>query len=161
MRLKGDPHSESQPARQLNGSEAPLAVLTDCSMGSPTLCIHGMQVADMSQERGSLGVAEVGGLIYAMGGGTGGPNSANLDTVEVFTPDLNAWHNGPSMHEQRFTTSGAALNGALYVTGGFDGSAYLSTAESLDPRAGRWKLVPPHLPSHSVCCTVGCCNRMV
>ena len=96
----------------------------------------------MAQERGSLGVAEVGGLIYAMGGGTGGPNSVNLDTIEVFTPDLNAWQSGPSMHEQRFTTSGGAVNGALYVTGGFDGTAYLSTAECLDPRAGKWKLVP-------------------
>ena len=100
----------------------------------------------MAQERGSLGVAEVGGLIYAMGGGTGGPNSVNLETIEIFTPDLNAWHSGPSMHEQRFTTSGGAVNGSLYVTGGFDGTAYLSTAECLDPRAGKWKLVPSQNP---------------
>ena len=107
----------------------------------------------MAQERGSLGVAEVGGLIYAMGGGTGGPNSVNLDTIEVFTPDLNAWQSGPSMHEQRFTTSGGAVNGALYVTGGFDGIAYLSTAECLDPVLANGNWCPLQPLCHVVCCT--------
>ena len=104
----------------------------------------------MKQERGSLGVAEVAGLIYAIGGGWGGEQSVNLDTVEVFNPQLNAWNPGPKMHEQRFTTSAAALNGTIYTTGGFDGSAYLRTAERLDPRVGAWQPVcvsPPHPPS--------------
>ena len=95
----------------------------------------------MKQERGSLGVAEVGGLIYAIGGGRGGPRSINLDTVEVFTPELNAWHQGPKLHEQRFTTSAAAIDGAIYVTGGFNGTAYLTSAERLDPRVGAWQPV--------------------
>ena len=95
----------------------------------------------MKEERGSLGVAEVGGLIYAMGGGWGGPQSVNLDTVEVFTPELNAWSPGPKMHEQRFTTSATAVNGAIYIMGGFNGSAYLMTAERLDPRVGAWQPV--------------------
>ena len=141
MRLKETLTVRANLPGSWKSSRAPLAALTDCAMDYFMLCIHDMQVADMAQERGSLGVAEVGGLIYAMGGGTGGPNSVNLDTIEVFTPDLNAWQSGPSMHEQRFTTSGGAVNGALYVTGGFNGTAYLSTAECLDPRAGKWKLV--------------------
>ena len=105
-------------------------------------CAHA-QVADMKQERGSLGVAEVGGHIYAMGGGRGDQTSVNMDTVEVFTPDLNAWHAGPKMHEQRFTTSAAPVNGAIYITGGFDGGNYLRTAERLDPRQGAWQPVRP------------------
>lgn len=100
-----------------------------------------LQVADMEQERGSLGVAEVGGLIYACGGGRGGQRSVNLDTVEVFTPEHNTWTWGPKMHEQRFTTSAAAINGTIYITGGFDGGAYLPTAERLDPRVGAWQPV--------------------
>lgn len=103
--------------------------------------LYVFQVADMREERGSLGVAEVDGLIYAMGGGRGGPSQANLDTVEVFTPDLNAWSPGPKLHEQRFTTSAAAMTGAIYITGGFNGSAYLRTAERLDPRVGAWQPV--------------------
>jgi hypothetical protein len=105
-------------------------------------CAHA-QVADMKQERGSLGVAEVGGHIYAMGGGRGDQTSVNMDTVEVFTPHLNAWHAGPKMHEQRFTTSAAPVNGAIYITGGFDGGNYLRTAERLDPRQGAWQPVRP------------------
>lgn len=105
-----------------------------------------MQVADMQQERGSLGVAELGGHIYAMGGGRGGPTSINLDTVEVFTPDLNAWHSGATMREARFTTAAAAVNGAIYITGGFDGGEYLRTMEMLDPRAGSWAHVRPPTP---------------
>ena len=118
-----------------------------------------MQLADMAEERGSLAVAETGGLIYAMGGGKGGPTSVQLDTVEVFTPDLNAWHSGPSMQGHRFTTSGGAVNGALYVTGGFDGTAYMSTAECLDPRVGKWKMVRSQPSCHGVCRTVGRCSR--
>ncbi len=107
----------------------------------------------MKEERGSLGVAEVGGLIYAIGGGRGGPRSINLDTVEVFTPEQNAWSQGPKLHEQRFTTSAAAINGAIYVTGGFNGTAYLTSAERLDPRVGAWQPVGGlHLVNHS--CTI-------
>ena len=108
----------------------------------------------MKQERGSLGVAELGGHIYAMGGGRGDQTSVNMDTVEVFTPDLNAWHAGPKMHEQRFTTSAAPVNGAIYITGGFDGGNYLRTAERLDPRQGSWQPVrPAFLLALSVCAT--------
>ena len=118
----------------------------------------------MREERGSLGVAEVGGLIYAMGGGRGGPSQANLDTVEVFKPDLNVWNPGPKLYEQRFTTSAAAINGSIYVTGGFDGSAYLRTAEKLDPRVGAWQPVRTPIsptPFSSHCQTMLCTPRCV
>lgn len=59
----------------------------------------------------------------------------------MFTPELNAWEYGPRMGAARFTTAGAALNGALYVAGGFDGTQYLNSVERLDPRTPAWHLV--------------------
>ena len=59
----------------------------------------------------------------------------------MFTPELNTWEYGPKMSAPRFTTAGAALNGALYVAGGFDGAQYLNSVERLDPRMPDWHLV--------------------
>ena len=60
---------------------------------------------------------------------------------QVYTPETNAWAMGPRMGARRFTTAAAALGGAIYITGGFDGAAYLASTEMLDPRAPGWQLV--------------------
>lgn len=73
-----------------------------------------------------------------MGGGQPG---VNHDTTEVFNLAANAWSPGPRMTAARFTTAGAALGSAIYMTGGFDGTQYLNSAEMLDPRVGQWQLV--------------------
>ena len=44
----------------------------------------------------------------------------------------------------RFATAAAALGSSIYVVGGFDGKAYLSTAERYDPREGKWQKVITH-----------------
>jgi hypothetical protein len=46
------------------------------------------------------------------------------------------------MASARFAAAGAALGGAVYVAGGYDGGGYLATAERLDPREGRWQKLP-------------------
>lgn len=92
--------------------------------------------------RGSLAVAALDGRIYAMGGGQPG---INHDSIEIFSPDVNTWAPGPKMAASRFTTAGATLGSAIYITGGFDGS-YLNSVEMLDPRVGRWQPVRPHPP---------------
>lgn len=98
----------------------------------------GEQIADMEMVRGSLAVAAMDGLVYAMGGGQPG---VNLNSIEIFTPATNTWTPGPSMAASRFTTAGAALGSAIYMTGGFDGAQYLNSVEMLDPRTGTWHTV--------------------
>jgi hypothetical protein len=92
----------------------------------------------MEKVRGSLAVAALDGRIYAMGGGQPG---VNHDSIEEFSPDVNTWAPGPKMGAQRFTTAGATLGLAIYITGGFDGVQYLNSVEMLDPRVGHWQSV--------------------
>jgi hypothetical protein len=64
---------------------------------------------------------------------------------QVYSPEVDAWAYGPKMHDRRFTTGAAALGGALYAAGGFDGVQYLATCERLDPRTPSWQLASPCL----------------
>lgn len=55
-----------------------------------------------------------------------------------YDPQSNRWLPGPSLQRKRFALGGAALGGAVYAVGGFDGASYLTCAERLDPRTDRW-----------------------
>lgn len=55
-------------------------------------------MADMEEQRGSLGAAAIGGKIYAVGGGRPGYQS---ETVEVLDPELNTWMLGKRMRSKR------------------------------------------------------------
>ena len=68
---------------------------------------------------------------------------------QVYSPEVDAWAYGPKMHDRRFTTGAAALGGAIYMAGGFDGAQYLATCERLDPRTPSWQLVRARLPACS------------
>lgn len=106
----------------------------------------------MHEARGSLAVASLNDLIFAVGGGCtvdSGPMQ-NHRSVEVFDPSINAWTMGPEMACARFTTSCVEVGGALYVCGGFDGTQYLNSTERLDPRIGTWQPVCADLPCHIV-----------
>lgn len=65
----------------------------------------------------------------------------HLASTEVLDPQQNVWLSGPALSSRRFATAAAALNGAILIAGGYDGSQYLASAEMLDPRVGEWKPV--------------------
>jgi hypothetical protein len=65
-------------------------------------------------------------------------NTQPLFCVHRYDPHHNRWHMGPPLSVRRFALAGAALNNAVYAVGGFDGAAYMASAERLDPREGRW-----------------------
>ena len=92
----------------------------------------------MKEVRGSLAAAALGSKIYAIGGGQ---PSINLDSCEIFDPEVNAWLPGPLLNVQRFTTAAAVCNGCIYAAGGYNGAAYLRSMERLDPRQGKWQMV--------------------
>ena len=70
-----------------------------------------------------LGVAVIGGLVYAVGGFNG---SLRVRTVDVYEPMKDVWSSIPSMEARRSTLGAAVLNGLIYAVGGFDGSSGIS-----------------------------------
>ena len=54
-----------------------------------------------------------------------------------------SWGPLPRMLDRRFGSAAAILNGRLVVTGGFDGTRYLSSAEAFDPNTRQWHALPP------------------
>ena len=97
-----------------------------------------VQMADMHMGRGSLCSAHLKTTLWAVGGRD---SHTFHSCTECFHPALNTWTMGPSTNTKRFAAAGGALGGAVYITGGFDGSTYTSTAERLDPREKRWSPV--------------------
>ena len=58
-------------------------------------------------------------------------------SLRRYNPTSNRWLPGPSLTRKRFALGGAALDGALYAVGGYDGVTDLDCAERLDPRTDR------------------------
>ena len=67
-----------------------------------------------------LGVAVVGGLVYAVGGFNG---SLRVRTVDVYDPVKDSWSSVASMEARRSTLGVDVLSGCIYAIGGFDGSS--------------------------------------
>ncbi|KAI7837920.1 hypothetical protein COHA_008227 [Chlorella ohadii] len=110
------------------------------------------QAPSMSSVRGCAGCATLFGRMYMLGGGTA---DSQFDTVEIFNPEINAWMPGPKLRNRRFSTAAGVVDGCVYVTGGYDGS-YLKSAEQLDPREGKWQLIPDMQQARGAhACTAG------
>ncbi|PRW44996.1 ring canal kelch-like protein isoform X2 isoform A [Chlorella sorokiniana] len=110
------------------------------------------QAPSMASVRGCAGSATLGGRLYVMGGGTA---DNQFDTLEIFNPEINAWMPGPKLRNRRFSTAAGVVDGCVYVTGGYDGS-YLKSAERLDPREGKWQLIPDMRQARGAhACTAG------
>src|SRR2546430_2077122 len=76
--------------------------------------------------------------IYAIGG-TNTSGNIKYSTMEVYSPTTNTWSTGPSMITGRQSAGGAAINGKIYVVGGWAGPGqYLSNNEVYDPVANSW-----------------------
>ena len=88
----------------------------------------------MSVARTSVGVVEVNGMIYAIGG----YNGNNLSTVEEYDPVTDTWTTKTDMPTARKYCGVAEANGKIYVIGGDDNSSVLSTVEEYDPVTDTW-----------------------
>ena len=98
----------------------------------------------MGSRRNCLGVAVLGGKLYAVGGSNG---DGDLSTVERFNPEAGltsasgvsggAWEPVAPMHSKRGYLGVAVLGGKLYAVGGYNGNGdYLASVERFDPLAG-------------------------
>ena len=101
--------------------------------------------------RAGLGLAAVGGKVYAIGGRTGGQgilkNGNVLDTVEIYD---GTWSAGPSMPTPRSDFAITVSGTDIYVIGGWDGTdssgGDLGTVEVLHTGTGIWETLLP-MPS--------------
>ncbi|MEQ8768154.1 MAG: kelch repeat-containing protein [Planctomycetota bacterium] len=100
----------------------------------------------MNLARQETGAARIGGQVYVVGGIiTAAPTST--DTVEVYDIALDQWTFAPSMPVALDHMGVVALNGQLWVIGGFSADFVpRSQVWIFDPTGGTWSAGPP-LPS--------------
>jgi len=97
---------------------------------------------------GSCGVSD-GRHLYSIGGTCHVPSeflSIGTAIVERFDPSTNSWEEVAAMNEPRHDAFGAAMNGKIYIAGGFqktgDVSMVLDTCEVYNPSTNEWQLMP-------------------
>ncbi|VDN20387.1 unnamed protein product [Gongylonema pulchrum] len=89
-----------------------------------------MPLPSMTVRRSSVGVAALGGLVYAVGGYDGNTRNC-LDTVEIYEPRANRWRPGPSLLQNRSGAGVTVVGDRLVAVGGHDGPTVRETAEIL------------------------------
>eukprot|EP00727_Mastigamoeba_balamuthi_P011777 m51a1_g7221 putative kelch domain-containing protein (328) ;mRNA; r:5288-6897 len=88
------------------------------------------------------GAAELGGLLYAVGGF----GRTQVNNVDTYDPRSGLWSAAPSMRALRSNLGVAVCAGCIYAVGGYDSEeeqSEHSSAERFDPRAGRWQSIAP------------------
>uniref|UniRef100_A0A7M4FM30 Intracisternal A particle-promoted polypeptide n=1 Tax=Crocodylus porosus TaxID=8502 RepID=A0A7M4FM30_CROPO len=116
-------------------------------------------VSSLHHARSGLGVAVVGGMVYAIGGEK---DSMIFDCTECYDPVSKQWTTVASMNHPRCGLGVCACYGAIYalgnyskvvqyfqgccqiyVVGGISNEVELCSVEVYDPRSKRWSELPP------------------
>lgn len=82
------------------------------------------------------------------------------DTLMIWDPTTKQYTQGPTMTTGRSDACGAAINGKLYVAGGWttDFESILDSVEVFDAETGEWSAGPP-LPQPRCACTPTCATE--
>jgi N-acetylneuraminic acid mutarotase len=91
--------------------------------------------------REHLGVAALGGRIYAVGGRTAGFDT-NLDLAEALRPAGRRWVRLPSLPDRRGGTALAAGKGLLVSVGGEEPAGTIAEVYAYAPGSRRWRRLP-------------------
>lgn len=74
----------------------------------------------------------------------GGPPSAILTTVQIYTPATDNWSSGTSMLVPRHQFSAIPIaNGNIYIIGGTDGNTELNRVDVYNPQTKSWQAAAP------------------
>ena len=97
--------------------------------------------APMSVARNGVGIADVNGVLYVIGGVN---FSGALDLVEAYDPAANTWTTKAPMPTARYGLALGVVNGIIYAVGGRGGPSweYLTTVEAYDPATDSWTTKP-------------------
>jgi N-acetylneuraminic acid mutarotase len=77
----------------------------------------------------------VNGIAYVMGG----RNTKSLDINEAYNPITNLWENKAIMSVARQSIAACAVNGIIYVFGGYNGTTYFDINEAYNPITNLWE----------------------
>ncbi|MFQ5593605.1 MAG: LuxR C-terminal-related transcriptional regulator [Anaerolineae bacterium] len=99
------------------------------------------RLADKPTPVRDVGAAVVGGKVYVPGGCLGGGSPA--DVLEVYHPETDTWTAKASMPESLCAYAIAALEGNVYVFGGWDGKGYRNQVYAYDPDEDAWSTATP------------------
>ena len=100
--------------------------------------------AGLSSPREHLGVTALGGLVYAVGGRTGGLET-NAATAEAYDPIARSWRRLPDAPTRRGGGAAATADRQVVAIGGERPSGTIPAVDAFDPRTGRWRSLP-HSP---------------
>jgi hypothetical protein len=107
-------------------------------------------LAPLPTARANLATAEVGGLVYAIGGieAVGVDELIDSDVVETFNPRSGRWTTSLPLPQPRSGPGAAGLGGLLYVAGGFipltgDDFEITNSVLAYDPKQNTWRSVAP------------------
>ncbi|XP_053431272.1 actin-binding protein IPP isoform X3 [Nycticebus coucang] len=95
-------------------------------------------VSSLHQARCGLGVAVLGGMVYAIGGEK---DSMIFDCTECYDPVTKQWTTVASMNHPRCGLGVCVSYGAIYALGGWVGSEIGNTIERFDPDENKWEIV--------------------
>ena len=78
------------------------------------------------------------GKVYIIGGTN--ECSRTLDSVEMLSLISGSldWEESPPMLNKRVSHGAVALNGFIYVVGGWDGQGVVKSVEMFNPEKGEW-----------------------
>lgn len=98
------------------------------------------QLTDKPTAVRDVGAAVVGGKIYVPGGCLGElpPPTDVLDVLEVFDPDTDKWSRKAEMPQGVCAYAIAALEGNIYVFGGWNGKGFIDDVLVYDPDEDEW-----------------------
>ena len=95
-------------------------------------------LAPLGTPRQEVATAELDGRVYVIGGIDGTPSF--LSSVEIYDPDTGIFSPGPALPVPLHHTTASAVNGKLYVIGGWSDFFFtpLDVVFELDPQVGSW-----------------------
>jgi N-acetylneuraminic acid mutarotase len=104
----------------------------------------------LARPREHLGVAALGGRVYAVGGRTAGLET-NQAVAEVYDPLARGWRRLPNAPVRRGGNAATAADRRLVVVGGEGPGGTIGQVDAFDPAGGRWRTLPPSpRPRHGV-----------
>jgi non-specific serine/threonine protein kinase len=92
--------------------------------------------------REHLGGAGSGGIVYTVGGRTGGLDT-NLAAFEAYDPRAGRWTRLPELPTPRGGLAATATCGGLVVALGGEAGTTFEEAEAFEISTGTWKALPP------------------
>jgi N-acetylneuraminic acid mutarotase len=107
------------------------------------------QLTPLSSPRGSVGVAEVGGKIHAIGGR--GLDKVTVATHEVYDPTNGKWSQATPLPTARDHMGVIAVDGKIHVIGGrtADNTDNTNLHDVYDPSTNSWQSAAPLLAARS------------